>query len=238
MPSDEHNNPQTTEIAPTPEKKGFTNRQKIVAAMSTLIVAVVVGGGILYEHNNDTPKTAPTEQSSGDNNSSSATNTNKEKPKTIKSYDPKKDPNVSYKHCPDPKADSCTIEYHDPGSGAIIATMPNIGPEMAMNDVNTIVTGLDRFTEIGIQKPQRDKLWKDFIDYGSSQDTLIKEISVTVASIKKINTEADDSRSINFEITTDRVTKLHAEIIYSGSSTLELKIFNPEDNTLLYDSVK
>jgi len=139
-----------------------------------------------------------------------------------KQTDPTKDP--SYK-----------ITYVDPGSGATIVTMPNIGPEKAMNDVDTIVTGLDRFTEIGIQKPQRDKLWGYFIKYASSQKVLIKEISVTVASIKKINTEADDSRSINFEITTDRTIKLKAEIIYSGSSNLRLKIFN-DKNKLIYDS--
>ncbi len=255
MSSTDSNN-QESKAKPTPEIKSFLDRNKIIAIISTFVVGIVIAGYTYFEkYTDNTPKSTPTEMPSntgnGDtvnppetkdisnDNSSDIVDTDKQepqKPKEAAVYNPKTDPNTSYKNCPDPKADSCMIEYHDPGSGAVIATMPNQGSEKGMNNINTVVTGLDRFTEIGIQKAQREKLWKDFINYGASQDKKIKEISVTVASIKKINTESDGSNSINFEITTDRVNKLASKIIYSGSKDLELKIFNPEDNTQLYDS--
>ncbi len=132
------------------------------------------------------------------------------------------------------KDPSYAVTYIDPGSGATIVIKPNLGPEKGMNNINTTVTGLGRFTEIGLQKTQRDKLWNYFINYASSQKISIKEISVTVASIKKINTESDGSNSIDFEITTDRVTKLSAKITYSGIDNLNLNIFN--NNQPIYTS--
>lgn len=145
--------------------------------------------------------------------------------------------NLDYKFCPDRKAASCTIIYHDPGSGEDVLETPNKTPEKNGRSNNVIILGTSIFLEVGLFDNQLHKMQSDFSKYASIQKPPVKEISITKKSIKRINTdEKTGKNSIDFIITVDRKKTLNAKIIYSGLNKIVLRIYNPKNGTLLYAS--
>lgn len=243
MKSENHIEESVPEKSSISEK--FSPKQKILAVVG---VAAAFGGSVLfYSYNKNQPSeitnpTTPVEQPTPnpvDSNNSSANQPTVDKDTSPKKSDTKKwdiDKNTSYKYCPDIKAVDCTIEYKDPGSGETVLTTPNKTPEGDNKNV-IIFLGFGKLIDnYGMTFDQVNTLRSEFKNYSKSLDTPIKELSITLKSVET-TIDPDTADVIDkFTATINRESTLNAEVEYFGIDDPTLKLYNPEDNTQVYNS--
>lgn len=232
----------------SPQEK-FSTKQKALAIVS---MAAALGGSVLFYNlnkykpeNQNTPNqteqsintTPPIETDNSITNNQTSTAENNSTKKTDKKSDYKKttiDANTSYKYCPDLKAASCTIEYFDPGSGETVDTTPNQGPELNGRVNNITYLGFAKLLNIGVSGDQIDIIKSDFLKYSSSLETPLKEVSITVASIRQ--TVNDGDVELKFTLTINRESTLNAQVNYFGIGAPELKLSTTDNDNTIYDS--
>jgi len=126
--------------------------------------------------------------------------------------------------------------YTDPGSGETVYTTPNKTPESAGPSATITYLGFSKLLNIGMTFDQLTLLKSYFAAYSTDQKTPIKEISITVASLKQIINRDTGEVTVTFNITIDRNSVYNATIKYSSITTLSLTINNPSDNIIIYQS--
>ena len=252
-------NPQNTE-ATTPEKKGFTNRQKIITAMSgvALTAVFVIGGSIALNNESQNDQSIlietpinPIEQSVIKNSSNDfhdVTTNNSSSTETIDALSEKTNPvkpkidmgrpSVPTKDCPDLKDASCAVIYIDPGSGETVVNMPNQTPEKAdYSGDGIIMLGFSKLIDdYGMTFDQVTKLQSEFSDYSSSQKTPLQEISITLASVKTTVNPDTGITILEFDTTIDRSSILKASVESYGIDNPVLKLYDSGNNQQIYSS--
>lgn len=130
---------------------------------------------------------------------------------------------------------SVTQTYIDPGSGETVIETPNKSPEKTGGN-NIVMLGFSKLLDIGITNIQLNKIKLYLSNYSSSQETPIKEISITTSSISQAMDQDSSEKTTNFTVTIDRTYPLNIQTNYISIDDLVLKIYNPTNNTLLYSS--
>lgn len=137
----------------------------------------------------------------------------------------------------DPTKDpSYTITYVDPGSGETVITTPNQGPELSGRTNNITYLGFAKLLNAGVSDDQIDTIKSDIYDYSSTQRTPIKEISITVVSIRQTVEPSTGNVTLRFTLTIDRTSTLVAQVGYFGIGVPTLKLYDSKTNKLIFTS--
>ena len=134
------------------------------------------------------------------------------------------------------KEASYTITYVDPGSGETVITTPNKTPENADGNNITMLGFSKLISDYGMTFEQVQTLQSEFSDYSISQKTPIKEISITLASVKTTINPDTGNVIDRFTVTIDRGSTLTAQVEYFGIDDPTLKLYNSKTNKLVFDS--
>lgn len=236
------------------KKLFFTRKQKIITAIIAGVALFVIGGSFAYFYRinknhadggstslNQSEQNMNPDDSSGagkkaeaklsKKNTDAAGNGKAPLQTFLTGGNPK---DYDYSECPDPKAASCIIQYHDPGSGETVEETPNQTPELAGRTNNIVYLGFAKLIDIGVSFDQVNKLRAEFLGYSSTQKTPIEEISITINSIR--DTVDEGNVTLTCSVTIDRSSAVNAKIQYFGIGDPTLKLYDPNDGTQVYSS--
>lgn len=106
-----------------------------------------------------------------------------------------------------------TNEYYDPGSGETVSNPPDRTPETYGVDNNEpIFLGTSRLLDFGVTKYQLEDLKNAFMAFSKTKNNDVKEVSISVNTIKNGPDIDEQTRSVTFDTTINRNEKYQAEL--------------------------
>ena len=129
--------------------------------------------------------------------------------------------------------------YYDKGSGETVSNPAGKTPETFGGTVDTpIFLGFDDLLTIGVSKLQLDAIKKAFDNYSKDGNKHIKEVSVTIASIKRVGPDRDSNEPgdiVTFDVTLDRKQTFKAKVESQSLTVSRLYLSDP-NGKLVFDS--
>jgi len=128
--------------------------------------------------------------------------------------------------------------YTDPGTGEVVYSPTDRVPEDGGSGEKQIVfLGMTNLLDIGISSDMIANIKLQFEHLSSLRDSPITELSVNKSSIQQSIDQSTGEVTTTFIITINRSTELNSAVSFnSANNGFILKVLNPSDNTVLYDS--
>jgi hypothetical protein len=130
--------------------------------------------------------------------------------------------------------------YTDPGSGETIVYTKGKTPETyGINPDTPTYLGFASLLDVGFSDDQVRNTKAAFLDFASqnNKDDKIKEISITVDSIKQ-TLDPKVGSTYSFDITTNRKTKYYAKIRITDITSIDMSLFAEDQKTLVFTSIR
>lgn len=127
----------------------------------------------------------------------------------------------------------------DPTSGQDVRTIKGENQNIGGDPNAPIYLGVDTFITKGLTTNQLNNMEAAFENYSVQNKLGIKQVSINTATVTTGEIDAPDGSktyTFDFDVVFDSKTTRHAQLQYSGLSTVELFLYTNKGGSRIYDS--